>query len=433
MRRQFKARIIKTLIACAVSALALTSVLSGCRVNSDPELPPVTINNVFTALPTEEPVSLVTSVPSPTPQEEVPITFTDINFENAVREAIGRNIGSIYPADLAEIKSFTARVSGIVSIREISYFTSLEELDLMGNRIADFTPLASLKNLKYLNIAKNFTVMTGDREKGLDISPAGTLPQLEELDASNNLITDVSALASLKTLKRLDIQTNRLTDLSGLEGCVSLEYLNISNSFRIDADNNEAGISDISALANLTELKTLYMSNGMVPSLEAISGLAKLEYVDATYNALRAFPDLSGMESLTTLIVRANTIFSLSGAEKAPKLTTLDVRDNYIWLINEVIKMPSIETIYLDGNPVLDYTPLDILEAIRNGTYILPMTEDQPVTGEDQPVTGEDQPVTGELPPGTDAEQPQEGEAQVPHNDGGDTAADPLSDTTEAR
>lgn len=426
MRRRFISVIIRTVAVCAISALALTLLLSGCRVNNVPELPPVTINNVFTAPPTEEPVSLVTSVPSPTPQTEVPITFTDINFENAVREAIGRNIGSIYPADLAEIKSFTARVSGIVSIREITYFTSLEELDLMGNRIADFTPLTSLKNLRTLNIAKNFTVMTGDREKGLDISPAGTLPMLEILDASNNLITDVSALGSLKTLKRLDIQTNRLTNLSGLEGCVSLEYLNISNSFRIDADNNEAGISDISALSNLTELKTLYMSNGMVPSLDAIAGLKKLEYVDATYNALRAFPDLSGMESLTTLIVRANTIFSLAGAEKAPKLATLDVRDNYIWLINEVIKMPALETIYLDGNPVIDYTPLDTLEAIRNGTYVPPQPGDPPLTGDDQP-------VTGEVQPGTEGTMPQEGDGQGPDNGSGDPAPDPLSEKPEAR
>ena len=82
--------ILKSLLTCASAALALTAVLSGCRANNDPDLPPVTINNIFTAAPTEEPVSLVTTVPGPTPQSEVPVTFTDINFENAVREAIGR-------------------------------------------------------------------------------------------------------------------------------------------------------------------------------------------------------------------------------------------------------------------------------------------------------------------------------------------------------
>ena len=347
-----------------LSCLALI-LCPGCKVDNTPEGPAVTINNVFTVPPTEEPVSMTTASPSPTPAQNIPVYFTDINFENAVREVLGKGIGNIYPSDLAGLVSFTARVSGIVNIKEITYFTSLEELDLMGNRITDLSPIASLKKLKTLNISKNFTVMTGDREKGLDISPVGSLPLLETLDASGNLITDVSALSSLKTLKYLDIRTNRLTTLSGLEGCESLEYLNISGSFRIDSDNNEAGITDISALSKLTELKTLYMSNGLVSSLEPIAGLKKLEYVDATYNSLRRFPDMSEMDSLTTLIVRANNIFSLSGVEYAPKLTVLDVRDNFIRYVYEVIRMESLESIYLDGNPIQDYSPMDIFEMIR--------------------------------------------------------------------
>ena len=368
-RQKVKRSISLILIACAVF---LT--LSGCMIEDKKhQLPVVTIGPAFTVLPTEEPAANATTEPAPTPVADVPVTFTDINFENAVREAIGRNIGYIYPADLSEITSFTARVSGIVNIKEIVYFTSLEELDLMGNRISDLTPLTSLKKLKKLNISKNFSVMTGDREKGLDISPVGTLPLLEELDASNNLITDISALASLKALRYLDLRTNRLNSLEGLEGCISLEYLDISGSFRIGADNKSAGISDLGALSGLTELKTLYASNGLINSLEPIAGLTKLEYLDATYNSLISFPDMKRMEKLTTLIVRNNNIFSLEGVVNAPVLATLDVRYNYIRQIFEVIRMRTLETIYLDGNPIIDYSPLDILEQIKNGTYVIPL------------------------------------------------------------
>ncbi|MBO5076555.1 MAG: leucine-rich repeat domain-containing protein [Clostridia bacterium] len=348
------------------AAAMLAAVLfAGCRVNVNPEIPVVTVFYENTPPATDDPYVAVPETPTAPPQLESPISFTDINFENAVREFLGRSLGNIYPSDLKDITHFSARVSGIYNINEIVYFTSLEELDLMGNRINDLTPIAALKNLKKLNIARNFTVITGNREKGLDISPLGALPLLEELDASNNLITDVSALASLNSLTWLDIQNNRLTTLDGLENCKALEYLNISNSFRIDADNNETGITDISPLAGLTSLKTLYMRNGMVSSLEPLCKLQSLEYLDATYNALRHLPNMSGMTGLTTLIVRFNNILDLDGLAMQRTVRVLDVRDNFIRDISVILLMRSLETVYVDGNPILDYRPLDMFETAR--------------------------------------------------------------------
>ena len=367
-----ESNILRALIPAVLTGLALL-LLSGCMIRPEEDLPPVTIDVVITAAPTEESGPAPTAVPTAAPQEETPISFSDINFENAVREAIGRTVGSIYPSDLKDIKSFTSRVSGIVNIKEIVYFTSLEELDLMGNRIGDLTPLTALRNLKKLNIAKNFTVMTGDREKGLDISPLGSLPLLEYLDASNNLITDVSALGSLNMLRWLDVQTNRLKDLNGLEDLTSLEYLNISNSFHSDKNNDPAGITDISALSGMVNLKTLYMQNGRVSSIAPLTTLTKLEYVDASYNSVRIIPNMSRMSSLKTLILRANFIYGLEGLISHPSLTLLDVRDNFVSVINVILTMPKLEAVYLDGNPVVNYGPLDVFEALKNGTYVPPL------------------------------------------------------------
>lgn len=365
---KIKAAILGSLLLAAVVLAAL--LLSGCRTTTNPEIPVVTVFYDNTPPATDDPYVIVPETPTVSPMVESPISFTDINFETAVREFIGRNLGSIYPSDLKDITRFSARVSGIYNVSEIVYFTSLEELDLMGNRINDLTPIAALKNLKKLNIARNFTVMTGDREKGLDISPLGALPLLEELDASNNLITDISALASLKSLTWLDIQNNRLTSLEGLENCKALEYLNISNSFRIDADNNETGITDITPLAGLTALKTLYMRNGMVASLEPLSDLKELEYIDATYNALRHLPNMSRMTGLTTLIVRFNNLLDLDGLAMQYTLRVLDVRDNFIRDISVILLMRKLETVYVDGNPILDYRPLDMFDMIKRGTYV---------------------------------------------------------------
>ncbi len=372
-------------LALAILSVIIAFTLCACRVEPDKLHPTETVYEASTAsptgdsnlAPTDEPYSAPTVEPtaSPTivPVSETPISFQDINFENAVRDAIGRMAGSIYPSDLQNIKSFTARVSGIVNIREITYFTSLEELDLMGNRISDLTPLTSLKNLKKINIAKNFSVMTGDREKGLDISPLGSLPLLETLDASNDLITDISALGSLKMLKWLDISTNRLVNLDGIEGLVSLEYLNISNSFHSDKDNNPAGITDISPLSALVNLKTLYMQNGRVNSLEPLTSLTQLEYIDASYNSVRMLPDMKPMTGLKTLVLKSNFITGLAGLSGQQSVEVLDVRDNYITMINEILMMRSLETVYLDGNPILSYIPLDLFNSLKNNPYNPPL------------------------------------------------------------
>ncbi len=399
---------------CLAAVLAIQCAAAGCAVTADPSFPPVTVSALPTPSATADSHVIVTDQPQVTSQSEAPISFTDINFENAVRETLGRSIGGIYPSDLENITVFSARVSGIINIKEISYFKSLEELDLMGNRINDLSPVSSLKNLKKLNVSKNFTVMTGDREKGLDISPLGALPRLEWLDASNDLITDISALGSLSSLKWLDIQNNRLSDVTGLSGCVSLEYLNISDSYRIDPDKSEGGIRDLAGLENLVKLKTLHMRNGLVQSLEPLSGLSELEYVDASYNLMRAVPDLSGMSSLGTLILKFNSIISLEGLAGQSTVTILDVRNNFIRTCDEILEMPALETVYLDGNPIIDTRPIDVFEAIKNGTYVptpAPENTDFPdgtggTEGAEAAENGGSAPATPEAPAGAPSGAP---------------------------
>lgn len=340
--------------------------------------------------PGRETPSYPTQVPS---DNDKAISFRDINFENAVREAIGKTIGVIYMSDVSGLRSFSARVRGIINIGEIVYFSSLEELDLKGNHINDLSPLASLKHLKKLDISQNFTVLTGDREKGLDLSPLRGLTALEELNISGNLVTDLSPLSGMTALGRLEIGTNRLTDISPLSSLTSLTYLDISGSYRIDSAGNEAGITDISPLGSLRSLKTLYIQNNLIGSLEPIAGLTALSYVDATYNSLREIADLSAMTGLKTLVLQFNNIYTADGLNGQPVLEYLDLRDNFIRDISVILTMPRLDTVLASGNPIADPEPLAILEAIKNGTYS-PEPFELPETGE----TGEDEPIRREDP-----------------------------------
>lgn len=302
-----------------------------------------------------------TATPIITEKQE--IHFTDINFENTVRDVLGKKMGSIYVSEVQQLTSFSARVCGITNISEIMYFTNLEYLDLKGNRISDFSPISNLQKLKYLDISNNFTVLSGDREKGLNLAPLQNLVLLETLYASGNLITDITPLSGMVCLRELDLQDNRLTDITPLQTCSGLEVLNISSNYSINAaTGNEQGISSIGCVAFMPELRTLLVNDNVLLTLEGIETLTKLVYLDVTQNYLMTLSPLATCTALQTVIAQNNNLLDLVGLEGHPSIEVLDVRTNRLHYVPEILTMPALQTFEYLGNQILDYAPIDQFE-----------------------------------------------------------------------
>lgn len=304
------------------------------------------------------------TTPTPTVSENKEIVFKDINFRNAVSQALGKkDFESILVSDVQQLKSFSARVCGISDISEIVYFTNLEHLDLKGNRITDLTPLGSLTTLKTLDISRNFTTLSGDREKGLNLTPLKSLVLLEELNASGNMITDISPLTGLVCLKILDVQNNRLTDITPLSTCVGLESLNVASNYHIDGTTmNEQGISSVACVANMPNLHTLIAGNNVITSLEGANALTQLTYVDVTQNYLMNLEPLAGCTNLKTLIAENNNLLDLKALENHPQIEVLNVRLNRLHYVPEILTMPALQEFLYEGNQILDYRPIDLFE-----------------------------------------------------------------------
>ncbi len=300
---------------------------------------------------------------TPIVSENQVIRFTDINFENAVREAVGKKVESVYVSDVQKLTTFSARVCGISNISEIMYFTNLEYLDLRGNHITNFMPIGNLRNLKYLDISRNFSVMSGNKEKGLDLTPVQNLVLLETLIATGNLITDISPLSGMIYLKELDLQNNRLTDVSALAACTSLESLNLSYNYGINSITmNEQGIRSIACVSGMTKLHTLLVGNNILESLEGVEGLTELKYVDITQNYVTDLSPLATCTKLDTLIASYNNLLDLSGIAKHPAIRVLDVQVNRIHYVQEILTMEALEIFHYEGNQILDYKPIDQFE-----------------------------------------------------------------------
>jgi internalin A len=179
------------------------------------------------------------------------VNFPDPNLEAAIRDAIDKPEGPIYPEDLEGLTELHASEKDIADLTGLEYCTNLEGLYLRDNQISDISPLSGLTSLWCLDL---------DENQISDISPLSSLTNLEVLCLWNNQISDISPLSGLTNLRWLDLGDNQITDISPLSGLTNLEEL--------DLGCNQ--ISDISPLSGLTNLKSLDLGWNQISDIKPL-------------------------------------------------------------------------------------------------------------------------------------------------------------------
>ncbi len=104
----------------------------------------------------------------------------------------------------------------------LKYCKNLLALDIGHNGVKDLSFLYDLPNLKVLILACNINLK--------DITPVGSLKNLEYLELFKNDINDISCLANCTNLLDLNICFNRIKDWTPIHGLTKLERLWIYNS-----------------------------------------------------------------------------------------------------------------------------------------------------------------------------------------------------------
>ncbi|EAG2143623.1 LPXTG cell wall anchor domain-containing protein [Listeria monocytogenes] len=129
------------------------------------------------------------------------------------------------------------------NVSDISMLTkencaNLWYLNLSGNPINDFMPIADLDSLIYLYLAE-----TGMSDS--DLTALSNLNNIQYLYLSSNVIENITTLTTLNNLKEVYISSNKIKDVTPLAQIDSLEYISIGSN----------QISDISPLNSLTNLR----------------------------------------------------------------------------------------------------------------------------------------------------------------------------------
>ena len=256
-----------------------------------------------------------------------------------------KNDTEIYEKDMEQLESFAIR----------GFDEETFESFVGDQQIKSIVGLEKAVNLKQLTISGN-----PDDSKGAlrDISPLKGLKNLELLRLSHNDIIDISPIKGLTNLKHLFLSHNQIKNIDAVKNLTNLESLDFARNI------GEERISDISAIANLTKLKLLGLSDANIPDISVLKNLVNLETFMANDSRIEDISVLKNAKNLKILYLDKNKITDVSVVKDLVELTELYLRNNNISEI-DFSKLTKLSDVNVQGNKISDYSSLEKLTALK--------------------------------------------------------------------
>ena len=207
---------------------------------------------------------------------------------------------------------------------------------MQSNRL--FLAIAILLNFFYFSLVFNPVSAVAQE---VDIPDPNLRAKIEE--ALGKGAGDIITVADMETLTQFSARGRRISDLKGLEFATNLTLiLNLR-------DNN---ISDISPLANLTNLEVLLLEGNKISDISPLSGLTNLKTLDLGDNAISDLSPLANLANLKTVRLRNNVLSDIAPLIGLTNLAYLWLDGNAISDISAVAELTNLTELYLAGNPI---------------------------------------------------------------------------------
>ncbi len=210
-------------------------------------------------------------------------------------------------------------ISGLSALSGCTY---MEQLILHMDMLADVSPVAAFPQLT------DFGLFSMECES---IAPLKTLVNLTSIDlrgysyaeeppfneVPDGKLTDISAIACMSNLQRVYIQEMPVSDISVINGLQQLESLTVS----------EGLVADISSLTDLPVLRSVRLSQNRITDLSALAVFSALEEFDAASNQISDISVFSSMTGLTSIRLSMNPITDIRALSHFPAETQLYLFD----------------------------------------------------------------------------------------------------------
>jgi len=291
------------------------------------------------------------------------LAFPDPNLEAVIRENLNKPESPIYMADMETIIILEAQDRDISDLTGLEFCTNLQELQLSQNNISDLSPVASLTKLVVLDLGSyqyESSMLLGNNIS--DISPLAGLTNLEELWLADNNISDISVLAGLTGLQELQLSQNNISDLSPLAGLTNLVNLELIG-------NNISDISVLAGLTNLIELGLGYNNIGD-SGISLVAGLTNLQDLRFGNSNISDISFVTGLTNLLVLHFYENNISDISPLAGLTNLYELHFYKNNISDISVLAGLTNLYELSLGGNNISDISPLVANSGLAEGDFI---------------------------------------------------------------
>jgi len=316
------------------------------------------------------------------------LTSLDIGYNVFTPTTDLTSLGSLSKLTTLVIENQKFNYPGLTSdpnnntLAPLSNLINLQKLYLYSQQITSLSFLTGLTNLErlYLDDNTNKTTKTAIS----DLTELNKVPRLTHLSLSYNNILDVSPISSLLNLQWLNLsgnaslnQTNFTNTFSLVDSFNLLTYLNINSTgisnisalrnltsiARFSASYN--GITDITPLALLTTLTEFTLSsntpNTTMSDTTTLGKLTNLIYLRLSYNSITDITPLGNLTKLESLNLTGNTISystTNNALEKMPLLYELNLSKTGLDNLNIVKNLNQLANLTLDNNPIVNVFPL---------------------------------------------------------------------------
>ncbi len=136
-----------------------------------------------------------------------------------------------------------------------------------------------------------------------DLTGLGYAINLSSIPLNQNEITDLSPLANLIQLESFSAWGNPISDISPLAKLTNLKYIDLAG----------CDITDISPLANLTQLELLNIGwNHLIQDITPLASLTKLYHLKLTKNRILDISPLANLTELKELFIKGNRVSDFS-------------------------------------------------------------------------------------------------------------------------
>ena len=167
----------------------------------------------------------------------------------------------------------------------------------------------------------------------------------------------------LQDLKELKANDREIVDLTGLEYAVNLTELDLLNLPNSETPN---GVSDVSALANLTQLTDLNLWRNQVSDVSPLANLTQLTRLWLGDNQLSDISVLANLTQLTRLALSENDLSDISVLANFIQLTYLFLGDNQLSDISVLANLTQLTNLGLDNNQLSDISVLANFTQLRH-------------------------------------------------------------------